>query len=155
MRLTSNCRIHASSSSRAGGTSVAPAGASAVPPGTSTNGSAAGASAPATGVNSTAASSARGDGGGRFHLSGVACPPSLSSSSSDDEFAGASRGESPCCSRSRYSLLYYSRRSHRPSLFSFAHAARSCSRRCAARPAARVRSVGGSNRAAFMVTVDG
>jgi hypothetical protein len=82
-------------------------------------------------------------------------PPSLSSSSSDDEFADASGGESPYCLRSRYSSLYYSRRSRRLSLFSFARAARSCSRHCVARPVARARGVGGSDRAAFTVTICG
>jgi hypothetical protein len=82
------------------------------------------------------ASLARGDGGGGFHLSGVARPPSLCSSSSDDEFASAGGGESPCCSHSQYSSLYCSKRFRHLSLFSFARAARSCSRLCAARPAA-------------------
>jgi hypothetical protein len=51
MLATSNWRIPASSSSRAGGTSVAPAGASVVPAGTSTDGPAASASAPTAGTN--------------------------------------------------------------------------------------------------------
>jgi hypothetical protein len=53
--LTSNWRSSVSSSSRAGGTSTAPAGASAVPAGTSTDNPVAGGSMPASGVNSTAA----------------------------------------------------------------------------------------------------
>jgi hypothetical protein len=78
MLLTSSWRKPASSSLRAGGTSIAPAGASAAPAGASSDGPMEGASAPATGTNSTAASSARGDRGGGFYLSGVARPPSLS-----------------------------------------------------------------------------
>jgi hypothetical protein len=50
------------------------------------------------------------------------------SSSPDDEFSGVAGGESPCCSRSRYSLSRCSRRSHRRILFSFLRVARSCSR---------------------------
>jgi hypothetical protein len=109
------------------------------PAGTSTDNPTAGASAPAVGTNSTAASAARGDGGGGFHLSGAARPPSLPSSSSDDEFTGASGGggEGLRCSRSRYSSSYCSRRSRRLILLSFACAARSCSRCCVARAAAR------------------
>jgi hypothetical protein len=72
---------------------------------------------------------------------------------SDDEFVGASRGESPCCSCSRYSSLYCSRCSHRLSLFSFARAAHSCSCRYAARLTVRARGVGGSDHAAFTVTL--
>jgi hypothetical protein len=101
-----------------------------------------------------AASSTHDDRGGGFHLSEVARPPSLSSSSSfDDEFVGASRGESPCCSRSQYSSLYCSKRSHRLSSFSFSRAARSYSHRCVARVAAWAQGVGGSYRAAFTVTL--
>jgi hypothetical protein len=136
-----------------GGTSVTPAGASVAPAGASTDGLAVGTSTPTTGTNSTAASSARGDGGAGSHLSEVVRPPSLSSSSSDDEFASASGGESPYCSCNRYSSLYCSRCSRRLSLFSFAHAARSRSRRCAARPAAWARGVGGSDRAVLTVTL--
>jgi hypothetical protein len=136
-----------------GGTSVAPAGASATSAGASTDCPVAGASAPAAGTNSMAASSARGDGGRGFHLSEVARPPSLSSSSSDDEFVGASGRESPCYSCSQYSSLYCFRCSRRLILFSFARVARSYSHRCAARPAARARGVGGSDRAAFTVTL--
>jgi hypothetical protein len=137
-----------------GGTSVVPASASTAPAGASTDDPAAGASAPAAGTNSRPASSARGDGDRGFHLSEVARPPSLSSSSSsDDEFASASGGESPCYSCSRYSSLYCSRRSRHLSFFSFARAARSCSRHCAAQAAARARGVGGSDRAVFAVTL--
>jgi hypothetical protein len=88
-----------------GGTSTAPTSASAVPAGTSTEDPATGGSVPTSGVDSTTAPSARGDGGAGSHLSEVVCSPSLSSSS-DDEFANAGGGERPCCSRSRYSLLY-------------------------------------------------
>jgi hypothetical protein len=95
---------------------------------------------PATGTNSTAASS------------NVVRSPSLSSSS-NDEFTSVGRGESPCCSRSQYSSLCCSRRSRRPSFFSFARAARSCSRCYAARPAAQARGVGRSDRTAFTVTI--
>jgi hypothetical protein len=111
-----------------GGTSVAIVGISAAPIGASTDDPAAGTSTPAAGANPMAASSACGDGGVGFHLSGVARPPSLSSSSSDDEFTYVSGGESPYCSRSRYSSLYCSRHSRRLSVFSFARVARSCSR---------------------------
>jgi hypothetical protein len=64
------------------------------------------------------------------------------------------RGESRW-SRSWYSSLYYSRHSRRLSLFSFVHAARSYSRRCAVRPAAWAQGVGGSDRAAFTFTICG
>jgi hypothetical protein len=91
------------------GAAVALTGASAVLAGSSTKNPVAGASAHTTGANSTATSAACGDGGGGIHLSGGGA--SLSSSSSfDDEFAGVPRGESPCCSRSRYSSLCCSRR---------------------------------------------
>jgi hypothetical protein len=120
-----------------GGTSAAPAGASVAPTGASTINPAVGASTLTPGINSTAAPSARGDGDAGSHISEVVRSPSFSSSSSDDEFAGAGGGESPCCSCSRYSSLYCSRCSRRLSFFSFTRAARSCSRRCAARPAAR------------------
>jgi hypothetical protein len=92
---------------------------------------------PTSRTNSTAAPSARGDEGAGSHLSEVARPPSLSSSSSDDEFANTGGGESPCCSRSRYYSLYCSKRSCRLILYSFVRAARSCSRFCAGQPAAR------------------
>jgi hypothetical protein len=138
-----------------GGTAVVPAGAtvaltgaSAALAGSSTDDPAAGASAPATGACSTA----RGDGGRGFHFSGGG--PSLSTSSSfDNEFAGVPGGESPCCSPSRYSSLCCSRRSHLLILLSFARAARSCSRRCEAWVATRAQAVGGSDRAASMVTL--
>jgi hypothetical protein len=75
-----------------------------------------------------------GRGGEGSHLSGGARPPSLSSSSSsDDEYSEVAREESPSCSRSRNSSLLCSRCSRRRILFSFLRAARSCSRRCAAR----------------------
>jgi hypothetical protein len=151
-RLTSNWRIPASSSLRVGGTSATPSGASVVPAGTSSDSPAAGDSAPASGIDSTAAPAALGDGGAGSHLSEVVRSPSLSSSSFDDEFASAGGGESPWCSRSRYSSLCCSRRSHRLIFFSFMRAARSCSRCCAVRSAARARGVGGSDRAAFTVT---
>jgi hypothetical protein len=68
----------------------------------STDRPAAGASASTTGTCSSAASAALGE-GARDSTSQP--PPSLSSSSSspDDEFSGVAGGESPCCSRSRYS----------------------------------------------------
>jgi hypothetical protein len=124
------------------------------PAGASTDDPVAGASALATSTRSMAAPAAYGDGGGGFHLSGAARPPSLSSSSSssDDEFAGASGGESPCYSRSRYSSSYCSRCSRHQSLLSFARAARSYSRRCAARAADRARGVGESDHTACTVT---
>jgi hypothetical protein len=81
-------------------------------------------------------------------------PPSLSSSS-NDESTSASGGESPHCSHSRYSVLYCSRCSRHLIFCSLARAARSRSRRCAARPAARARGVGGSDRAVFTVTICG
>jgi hypothetical protein len=99
----------------------------------STDCPAAGASALAPGACSSTASAALDDGGAGSHLSGGARPPSLSSSSSDDgEYSEAAGRESPCCSRSRYSLSHCSRRSRRQILRSFLCAARSCSRRCAA-----------------------
>jgi hypothetical protein len=107
-----------------GGTSTAPAGASTVPAGTSTDNPAVGGSAPASRINSTAAPSARGDGGAGSHLSEVVRSPSLSFSSSDDEFANTAGGERPCCSRSRYSLLYQSSHSCRLIFFYFARARR-------------------------------
>jgi hypothetical protein len=95
---------------------------------------AAGAPAPAPGAFSSAASAALGEGGEGSHLSGGACPPSLSSSSSsDDEYSEVAGEESPSYSRSRNSSLLCSRRSRRRILFSFLRAARSCSRCCAAR----------------------
>jgi hypothetical protein len=137
-----------------GGVAVAPAGASTALAGSSTENLVAGTYAPATGADSTAASAASGDRGGGFHLSGGARPPLLSSSSSsDDDPSGVPGGESPCCSRSRYSSLYCSRRSCRQSLLSFACVARSCSRHCTARAVDRARGVGGSDRAACMVTL--
>jgi hypothetical protein len=94
--------------------SEAHVGASAVHAAPSTDRPVAGASVPTTGASSSAVSAALCDGGGGIHLSGGACPPSLSSSSSDDEvFSGVAGGESPCCSRSRYSSLYCSRRFRR------------------------------------------
>jgi hypothetical protein len=80
-----------------GGTSTALAGASMAPAGTSSDGPAAGGSTPASGTNSTAAPSARGDGGTGSHLSEMARPPSLSSSSSDNDLDNTGGGESPCC----------------------------------------------------------
>jgi hypothetical protein len=129
-------------------------GASAMRAASSTDRPAADILAPAAGTCSTAASAARGDGGERFHLSGAACPPSLSSSSSSsDEFSGVAGGESPCCSRSRYSSLSRSQRSRRRIPFSFLRAARSCSRCYAARVAALARGIGGSKRTASTVTL--
>jgi hypothetical protein len=75
-----------------------------------------------------------------------------SSSDGDDEFASASGGESPCCLRSRYSSSYYSKRSRRLSLLSFARAAHSCSHRYSAQAIDRAWGVGGSDRVACMVT---
>jgi hypothetical protein len=147
-----------------GGTTVAPvsdavalagapaalAGTSAALAGSSNDGPVAGASTPTMGAFSTAASAARGDRGEGFHLSGglAPCrssPPTMSSL--------ASQGESPCCSRSRYSSLSCSCRSRRWTLLSFARAAPSCSRRCAARAAVRARGVGGSDHVASTVTL--
>jgi hypothetical protein len=114
----------------------------------------AGASAHATGACSSAAAAALDDGGGGTHLSGGARPPSLSfSSSSSDEFSRVARGESPCCSRSRYSSLCCSRLSRHRIFLSFSCAARSCSRHCAVPAAARARGVGGSSRADSNVTL--
>jgi hypothetical protein len=93
-------------------------------------------------------------GGAGSHLWEVVRSPSLSSSS-DDEFANAGEGESPCCSRSRYSSLCCSWRSHLLSFISFALTTRSCSRCCAARSAARARGIGRSDRAAFTITICG
>jgi transposase InsO family protein len=51
----------------------------------------------------------------------------------DDDYSSILGEESPCCSRSRNSSLLCSRCSRRRMLHSFLRAARSCSRRCAAR----------------------
>jgi hypothetical protein len=98
--LTSSWRMPVSSSLRAGGTSVAPAGDPVVPAGTSTDSPAAYGSTPASGTNSTTAPSAPGDGGTSSHLLEVVRSPSLSSSSSDDKFTSAGGGGSPYCSHS-------------------------------------------------------
>jgi hypothetical protein len=75
-----------------------------------------------------------GRGGRRLPPIGESCPPSLSSSSScDDEYSEVAGEESPSCSRSRNSSVLCSHRSCHRILFSFLRAARSCSRRCAAR----------------------
>jgi hypothetical protein len=94
-----------------------------------------GTSAPAPGTCSSAASATLGEGGAGSHLLEGACPPSLSSSSPspNDEYSEVARGESPCCSRSRYSSSCCSRHSRRRILRSFLRVAHSCSRRCAAR----------------------
>jgi hypothetical protein len=70
---------------------------------------------PTAGASSAATSVAHGDRGrGRgFHLSGGAPSSLSSSSSSNDDPAGVPGEERPSCSRSRYSSLYYSRRSRR------------------------------------------
>jgi hypothetical protein len=117
------------------GTSAARAGTSVACATSSVDRPVAGASAPAPGASSSAASAALGEGGVGSHLSGGACPPSLSSSSSssDSEYSDVAGGESPCCSRRRNSSSLHSRRSHRRIPRSFLRAARSCSRRCAAR----------------------
>jgi hypothetical protein len=84
--------------------SAARAGASAACAAPPTDRPVAGASAPATDACPSTASTALGDRGGGTHLSGGARPPSLSSSSFDnDEFSGVAGGESPYYSRSRYS----------------------------------------------------
>jgi hypothetical protein len=141
------------------------AGAPTVRAASSTDHPAAGASTPAAGACSSAASAALGDGGGGFHLSGGA-PPSLSSSSSsssyssssssddnnDDEFSGVVRGESPCCSRSWYSSLCFSRCSRCRILLSFLHGPL-LPRRYTARVTARARGVCGSDREASTVTL--
>jgi hypothetical protein len=153
---TSNWRSPASSSLRAKGTSATHVGASVVPAGTSIYNPRAGGSAAAPGVDSTVVPSARGDGDAGSHLSEVVCSPSLSSSSPDDEFTNAGGGESPCCSLRRYSSLCCSRCSQRLIFLSFARAARSRSHCCTARrPVACARGVGGSDRAACMVTICG
>jgi hypothetical protein len=102
---------------------------------------AAGASAPTPGACSSAASAALGEGGAGSHLSGGACPPSLSSSSSSsyDEYSDIAGGESPCCSRSRNSSSLCSWRRIPRSFFC---AARSYFCRCTARARARARGVG-------------
>jgi hypothetical protein len=91
-------------------------------------------------------------GGAGSHLSGRAHPPSLPSSSSDDEYSEVAGEESPFCSRSWNSSLLCSQRSQRRILFSSLRAARSCSRRCAAHARARAWGMGGSDRVAFTVT---
>jgi hypothetical protein len=112
---------------------VARAGATAVRVASLVGRMAAGAPAPAPGAVSSAASVALGEGGEGSHLTGRARPPSLSSSSPDDESSDVAGGESPYCSRSPNSSSRCSRRSRRRILFSFLRAALSCSRRCAAR----------------------
>jgi hypothetical protein len=136
---------------------VARAGTSTACSASSIDRLAADASAPAPGACSSAASAALGEGGAGSQLSGGACSPSLSSSSSspDDEYSDVSGGESPCFSHSWNSSLLCSWRSRRRILRSFLRAARSCSRRCAARARARARGVCGSNRAPFTVTSTG
>jgi hypothetical protein len=115
---------------------------------------AAGAPAPAPGTCSSAASTALGEGGAGSHLSGGACPPSLSSSfSSDDEYSDVAGGESPCCLRSRNSSSLYSRRSRRRIPLSFFCATRTCSRHCAVRVRTWAQGVGGSDCTAFMATL--
>jgi hypothetical protein len=115
---------------------------------------AAGAPVPAPGVVSSAANTALGEGGEGSHLSGGAQPPSLSSSSSpDDEYSSVLGEESPCCPRSWNSSLLRSRRSRRRMLRSLLRAARSCSRRYAARSCARDRGVGGLERATFTALI--
>jgi hypothetical protein len=90
------------------------AGASTVCAASSTNHPTAVISAPAVGACSSAASVALGDGGGDSTSRGELAPPSLFSSSSDeDKFSGVVGGESPCFSRSRYSSLCCSRHSCR------------------------------------------
>jgi hypothetical protein len=89
-----------------GGSSTAPAGASAVPAGTSTDDPVTGGSVSASRVDSVATPATRRDGGATgSHLSEVAHSPSLSSSY-EDEFTNTGEGERPYCSRSRYSSLY-------------------------------------------------
>jgi hypothetical protein len=138
-----------------GGASTAPAGTSAVPAGTSTDNPTAVGSVSASGADSTAVPSAYGDEGAGSHLSAVVHSSSLSSSSSDDEFTNTGRGESRCFSCSRYSSLCCSRRSHRMIFLSFARAARSRSRCCAARPEAWDRGVSGSDGRARSPAADG
>jgi hypothetical protein len=128
--------------------SAARAGASAARVASLVGCLAAGAPAPAPGAVSFAASASLGEGGEGSHLSGRVHPPSLSSSSPDDESSDVARGESPCCSRSRNSSSRCSRRSRCRILFSFLRAALSCSCRCTARARSRARGVGGSDRAA-------
>jgi hypothetical protein len=114
---------------------------------------AAGALAPASGAVSSAASAALGEGGEGSHLSGGARPPSLSSSSPDDEYSSVPGEESPCCSRSQNSSLLRSRRSRCRMLRSLLRAARSCCCRCATRARARARGVGRSDRVAFTALI--
>jgi hypothetical protein len=94
---------------------------------------AAGAHAPTPGAVSSTATAALAEGGEGSYPPGRARFPSLSSSSSDNEYSEVAREESPSCSRSRNSLLLCSQRSRRRILFSFLRAACSCSRHCAAR----------------------
>jgi hypothetical protein len=150
MLLTSNWRIPASSSLRAGGYLRR---ARWRLRGASTDGPAAGASTAATGTSSTDASSTRGD--GAWDSTYRRWPPiTFLLLIRRQVHRHQRRGESHW-SRSWYSSLYYSRHSRRLSLFSFVHAARSYSRRCAVRPAAWARGVGGSDRAAFTFTICG
>jgi hypothetical protein len=132
--------------------SAACAGASATRAAPSVDRLVAGASAPAPGACSSATSAALGEGGAGSHLSG-GLPLSLSSSSPspDDEYYEVTEGESPCCSRIRYSLSRCSRRSCRRILRSFLRAARPCSGHCATH--ARARGVGGSDRTTFTATL--
>jgi hypothetical protein len=165
--LTSRWRSPASSSSRARRTtvvaagvtttalpdaSVARAGASAARATSYVDRLAAGAESAHPGTCSSVTLS---EGGAGSYLSGRACLPSLSSfsPSPDDEYSDIAGGESPCCSRGRYSSSRYSRHSRCWILLSFLRAARSCSRCCAAHAAARAWGVGGSNRAASTVTL--
>jgi hypothetical protein len=121
-------------------TSAAQAGASAVRVGSPAARAASlmgclatGTPAPAPGAISSAASVALGEGGAGSHLSERTRPPSLSSSSSNDEYSEVTGEENPCCSRSQNSSLFCSRRTRRRILFSFLRAACSYSHRSAAR----------------------
>jgi hypothetical protein len=134
--------------------SAARAGASVARTAPSVDSLVVGNSAPALGTCSSADSAALGEGGAGCHLSGGACPPSLSSSSPspDDEYSEVAEGESPCCSRSRYSSSRCSRRSCRRILRSFLRAA-ALAPATAPRTRAGVRGVGGLVRAAFTATL--
>jgi hypothetical protein len=126
---------------------VALAGASAAPTISFAEDPATGASTPTAGAPSAAASAARGDGDGGFHLLGGGLPPPMMS------HWCRRGGGSPCCSRRRYSSSCCSRCSHRLILLSFTCAARSYSRRCVARAAARAWGIGGSDCAVSTVSV--
>jgi hypothetical protein len=102
---------------------------------------AAGAPAPAPGAGSSSTSAALGEGSAGSHLSGRARPPSLSSSfsSSDDEYSKVAGEESLLLAQPKLLTLLFPALPSPDPLLLLARA--------------RARGVGGSDRAAFTVTI--